>query len=162
MLIPTRAGSAGILPAFWVARASCPCAPPLCLSVSLSLCLLAAALSGCVAPPAVPKPATARVVAPAPGVLTPTPAEPAMFVLRRSTLASVVTRIVPGDCNCDGAVDFNDIDPFVTALVGQPGYAARYPGCPWLAADIDANGAVDFDDIDPFVARLAGAAGAPP
>lgn len=59
-----------------------------------------------------------------------------------------------GDANCDGNVDFADIDPFVAALSGPVGYAAAYPGCIWLSADCDENGTVDFADIDPFVALL--------
>jgi len=59
-----------------------------------------------------------------------------------------------GDLNCDGAVDFDDINPFVTALVGRAGYEAAYPWCNWLNADINGNGAVDFDDINPFVSCL--------
>jgi sugar lactone lactonase YvrE len=61
---------------------------------------------------------------------------------------------LPGDLNCDDFVDFDDINPFVTALVNQAGYEARYPGCRWLNGDIDGNGAVDFDDINPFVKCL--------
>jgi hypothetical protein len=62
---------------------------------------------------------------------------------------------LPGDLNCDGTVDFDDINPFVTALVSQTGYEAEHPDCRWLSGDIDDNGQVDFDDIDPFVALLA-------
>lgn len=61
-----------------------------------------------------------------------------------------------GDLNCDGRVDFDDIDPFVTALSGEAGYNAAHPGCRWLNADCNLDGVVDFDDIDPFVALLAG------
>jgi hypothetical protein len=60
----------------------------------------------------------------------------------------------PGDMNCDGHVDFDDINPFVAALVGREGYEAAYPWCDWLNGDIDGNRAVDFDDINPFVACL--------
>jgi hypothetical protein len=59
-----------------------------------------------------------------------------------------------GDLNCDGVVNFDDISPFVTALVSQTTYEARYPGCPWLNGDINGDGAVDFDDISPFVGCL--------
>ena len=63
------------------------------------------------------------------------------------------TQIV-GDINCDGAIDFDDIDPFVLALSGEAGYYAQYPNCFRPLADINGNGAIDFDDIDPFVALL--------
>jgi hypothetical protein len=59
-----------------------------------------------------------------------------------------------GDTNCDGVVDFDDINPFVAALVDREGYESQYPGCPWLTGDIDGSETVDFDDINPFVACL--------
>jgi hypothetical protein len=62
--------------------------------------------------------------------------------------------VLHGDTNCDGAVNFDDINPFVTALVGQAGYDVRYPNCFWLSADVDCNGTVNFDDINPFVGQL--------
>ena len=60
-----------------------------------------------------------------------------------------------GDMNCDEAVDFGDINPFVTALVGQAGHELRYPGCNWLNGDYNDDASVDFDDIYLFVAALA-------
>jgi hypothetical protein len=62
---------------------------------------------------------------------------------------------LPGDLNCDGRADFDDIDPFVLALTGRAAYEAEYPGCPWLNADCNSDGNVDFADIDWFVALLA-------
>lgn len=67
---------------------------------------------------------------------------------------SLISTFKYGDLNCDGAVDFDDIDPFVLALGGPAGYYARYPRCDWLLADCNADGTVDFEDIDPFVALL--------
>ncbi len=61
--------------------------------------------------------------------------------------------IVSGDINCDGRVDFFDIDWFVLAL-GYPGGVGWLLDCPWIVADCDGDGDVDFFDIDPFVARL--------
>ncbi len=60
-----------------------------------------------------------------------------------------------GDLDCDGAVDFNDINPFVLALSDPAAYAAMYPDCDILAGDCDADGDVDFDDINAFVALLS-------
>jgi predicted outer membrane repeat protein len=60
----------------------------------------------------------------------------------------------PGDANCDGGVDFDDINPFVRALIGQTTYEAAYPKCAWLNADCNGDGTVDFDDINPFVKCL--------
>lgn len=62
--------------------------------------------------------------------------------------------IVPGDTNCDGSVDFGDINPFVTALSGQSAYEAAYPDCDWLSADCNDDGVIDFADINAFVAIL--------
>ncbi len=59
-----------------------------------------------------------------------------------------------GDMNCDGAVDFNDIDGFVAALVGPAAYAAQFPWCLVLNADGDRSGQVDFNDIDDFIGLL--------
>ncbi len=64
---------------------------------------------------------------------------------------------VAGDTNCDGLVNFNDIDPFVLALMSADGYAAAFPDCHRYAADCDLNGQVDFLDIDALVARLSAA-----
>jgi len=70
------------------------------------------------------------------------------------TSFSCTTPFVRGDLNCDGAVDFDDINPFVLALSGEEGYSAQYPTCIWLNADCDEDGDVDFDDINPFVTLL--------
>ncbi len=64
--------------------------------------------------------------------------------------------VATGDLNCDGYVNFDDINPFVTAMVGQAEYEAEYPDCNWLNGDTDANGTVNFDDINGFVELLAG------
>ncbi len=58
-----------------------------------------------------------------------------------------------GDLNCDGVVDFGDINPFVAALTDPPEYEATYD-CDIMLADIDQNGSVGFEDINPFVAML--------
>ncbi len=70
------------------------------------------------------------------------------------SVASVVFPTKAGDLNCDGVVDFFDIDPFVAALGGQVSYDAAYPNCNWPSADANDDGVVDFFDIDPFVALL--------
>lgn len=66
--------------------------------------------------------------------------------------APTLPALCPGDTNCDGTVNFKDIDPFVTALGGPANWP--YLDCPWLNADANADGNVTFKDIDPFVARL--------
>ncbi len=59
-----------------------------------------------------------------------------------------------GDMNCDGAVDFGDINPFVLALSDQAGYEAAFPDCARQNADCNYDGQVEFGDINPFVALL--------
>jgi hypothetical protein len=61
-----------------------------------------------------------------------------------------------GDLNCDGVVNFDDINPFILALSDPAGYAAAYPGCDILSGDCNGDGAVNFDDINAFVALLGG------
>lgn len=67
---------------------------------------------------------------------------------------------VRGDANCNGVVDFVDIDAFVAALSGQAAWKAFLggnPACDYLCAnDINQDGVVDFADIDPFVQCLSG------
>jgi hypothetical protein len=61
-----------------------------------------------------------------------------------------------GDLNCDGGLDFRDINPFVLALSNPAAYEAAYPACTRWNADINGNGVVGFTDINPFVALLSG------
>lgn len=61
-------------------------------------------------------------------------------------------KFLRGDMTCNGMVDFDDIDPFVTALISRDEYESQYPDYNWLNDDIDENEAVEFDDIDGFVA----------
>ncbi|MEW6250334.1 MAG: M6 family metalloprotease domain-containing protein [Planctomycetota bacterium] len=62
----------------------------------------------------------------------------------------------PGDLNCDGAVDFNDINPFVLILQDPGAWQTAYPACPPANGDVNGDGHVDLGDINPFVALLAG------
>ncbi len=61
-----------------------------------------------------------------------------------------------GDMNCDGSVDFFDIDGFVLALTDPAGYEAAYPDCDHMLADCNGDGSVDFFDIDAFMLILTG------
>ena len=63
---------------------------------------------------------------------------------------------MPGDLNCDGSLDFFDIDPFVLALFDPTGYAETYPNCDILNGDMNGDTFVDFFDIDQFVECLFG------
>ncbi len=62
-----------------------------------------------------------------------------------------------GDANCDGGVDFFDIDPFVLALLEPAAHAAAHGGCDRLHADMNGDGGVNFFDIDGFVDCVVGA-----
>ncbi|MBN2448070.1 MAG: hypothetical protein JXO22_15175, partial [Phycisphaerae bacterium] len=59
-----------------------------------------------------------------------------------------------GDCNCDGAADAFDIDPFVMAVIFPEQYAAAYPDCDITLADCNGDGSADVFDIDAFVAVI--------
>ncbi len=59
-----------------------------------------------------------------------------------------------GDVNCDGRVEFGDINPFVLLLTNPTAWQATYPNCPVLNGDINEDGMVDFRDINPFVRLL--------
>lgn len=66
--------------------------------------------------------------------------------------------VIRGDSNGDKSVDFDDIDCFVTALIGQSNWencGTQQPADRYVCAnDIDLSGGVDFDDIDGFVECL--------
>lgn len=61
-----------------------------------------------------------------------------------------------GDLNCDGAVNFFDIEAFVLAVTDPAAYAATYPDCDIMLADCNGDGSVSFFDIDAFVAIVTG------
>lgn len=61
------------------------------------------------------------------------------------------TGVLRGDANCDGSVDFFDIDPFVLSLFDPTAYLAAFPNCDLDHCDANADGDVNFFDIDPFV-----------
>jgi len=56
-----------------------------------------------------------------------------------------------GDMNCDGALDFGDINPFVLALTNPAQYEVLFPDCYLMNADINRDCWVGFGDINPFV-----------
>jgi hypothetical protein len=59
-----------------------------------------------------------------------------------------------GDVNCDGTIDFFDIDPFLVVLFDPAAYAQNFPACDLSNADADRNSTVDSFDIDPSLALL--------
>lgn len=76
--------------------------------------------------------------------------------------AVVPATLLIGDANCDGSVNFFDIDYFVAALTGESAWSSLYasqhagatPPCPYENNDTNGDGTVDFFDIDPFVVVL--------
>ncbi|MEW6197820.1 MAG: agmatine deiminase family protein [Planctomycetota bacterium] len=67
---------------------------------------------------------------------------------------TVIGEALTGDLNCDGLVDFGDINPFVLALTNPAAWQAAFPGCPVLNGDVNLDGVVNFGDINPFVRLL--------
>jgi hypothetical protein len=66
--------------------------------------------------------------------------------------------ICAGDVNCDGVIDFGDINPFVLYLSNFSTYLATYPNCDPRNGDINRDGTygqASFGDINPFVALFA-------
>jgi serine protease AprX len=70
--------------------------------------------------------------------------------------AMVPAPTTPGDLNCDDAVDFGDINPFILALSDPTQYLITYANCDLMNGDINLDGSVDFSDINPFVHLLTG------
>jgi len=52
----------------------------------------------------------------------------------------------PADMNCDGAINGDDIQPFVLAMLNSAGYPAAYPSCNILNGDINHSGTTDGAD----------------
>lgn len=59
-----------------------------------------------------------------------------------------------GDMDCDGDIDFDDIDDLVLGLTDPDGYAEARGIAAWLKGDTDQDGDLDFDDIADFVELL--------
>ncbi|MGE3181976.1 MAG: FG-GAP-like repeat-containing protein [Phycisphaerae bacterium] len=68
----------------------------------------------------------------------------------------VVSALLRGDANCDGAVSVADIGPFVTALTDSTGYTALFPDCDVRHADVNSDQRVTVSDIGVFVSLLVG------
>jgi hypothetical protein len=63
---------------------------------------------------------------------------------------------VLGDMDCDGDVDFDDIDDFVLGLNNVQLYESQFGLPPWVKGDTDGDEDLDFDDILGFVNLLQG------
>jgi len=67
---------------------------------------------------------------------------------------TVRARSVRGDLNCDDLINLDDVAPFVTALLDPTAYAAQFPGCNILRADMNADGSTNGLDIPGFTAAI--------
>lgn len=63
--------------------------------------------------------------------------------------------VLRGDLNCDGAVTYGDINPFVRVLSNRSAWLVAYPDCPVENADINWDGEISYGDINPFLALLS-------
>jgi hypothetical protein len=61
-----------------------------------------------------------------------------------------------GDLDCDGDVDFDDIDEFVLGLNNPAEYENQFGLPAHIKGDTDGDGDLDFDDINGFVNLLSG------
>jgi hypothetical protein len=71
-------------------------------------------------------------------------------------LFHVPNPLTAGDMDCDGDVDFDDIDVFVLGLNDPAVYLSQYRITSATKGDTDGDGDQDFDDITEFVAVLSG------
>ncbi len=70
--------------------------------------------------------------------------------------AAVLSVWAAGDMNCDGVVNFGDINPLVEALTDPGAYVQLFPGCNALNGDLNGDNALGFADINLFVTLLTG------
>ena len=96
--------------------------------------------------------------------MTP-PVPPAFWPVSAATVAGVPTAVITftvatgpaicqGDANCDGQINYADINPFVKALGSLSAWQAQFPACPWQNLDINSDSLVNYADINPFVVKL--------
>jgi hypothetical protein len=64
--------------------------------------------------------------------------------------------VLPGDLDCNGILDFDDVDPFVLGMSNPAAYEAQYGMSPDVKGDMDGDGDQDFDDIPCFTSALNG------
>lgn len=61
---------------------------------------------------------------------------------------------VPGDMNCDGVFDMDDVPAMVLALIDPDGYAAAYPECDIMNGDMNGDSLVDGLDLLAWTQQL--------
>jgi len=76
---------------------------------------------------------------------------------------SVYSPVCVGDLNCDGTINFKDINPFVLYLTDLAAWRGQYGDCNLRNGDVNCDslyGQGAFGDINPFVALLVEHTGA--
>lgn len=66
---------------------------------------------------------------------------------------------ISGDMNCDGQVNFGDVNAFTLAVSNPAGYHQQYPNCNILNGDINGDGFTNIGDVNALVALLGHTAG---
>jgi hypothetical protein len=72
-------------------------------------------------------------------------------------IGEVAPPVCTGDMNCDGFINFGDINPFVQFLSNYAGWVAAHEGCNPLNGDTNCDGTYGqgaFGDINPFVSII--------
>jgi hypothetical protein len=61
-----------------------------------------------------------------------------------------------GDTNCNGVIGYDDVDPFVLALLDPDAYAVAYPdpGCHVTNCDLNGDGYIDARDLQSLIELL--------
>ncbi len=72
------------------------------------------------------------------------------------SIATWLPPFTPGDMNCDGVLDENDVGPFVLALIDPQGYEDAFPGCPASNGNIISRDEFNGLDIAAFADALLG------
>jgi hypothetical protein len=71
-------------------------------------------------------------------------------VTLRTLVAYLDKRRLPGDMNCDGLRNGDDVQPFVLALLDPAGYAAAHPACVRKNGDFNGDELVTVSDVGQF------------
>ncbi len=77
--------------------------------------------------------------------------------LKNLWIGEVAPPVCTGDLNCDGLIDFGDINPYVLFLSNNAAWVTAFPGCNPLNGDINCDGTYgqgSFGDINPFVSLM--------
>lgn len=74
----------------------------------------------------------------------------------RSLTTYVDKRRLPGDMNCDGYRNGDDVQAFVQAMLSPAAYAAAFPACVLKNGDYNGDELVTIADVDLFSASLVG------